>query len=176
MLWKDSETRRLIFLRNCLKWWGLIAISDLWVVSQLFPNVDELCPIAGFLPDGDNLAKAFKVDLIDEKTLFELCHTRVAFNYITGLVQAHLGYMLMFIVARRHFRLKRTDRIVNEKKYIKRLLTKEISSRDWIRAARSTHTIKLLTGSLCPWSFACIGAILVDKELSASHDWPKYSA
>jgi len=40
----------------------------------------------------------------------------------------------------------------------------------------STQNIQLLSGSLCPYRYAILGAILVDKEISESTDYVNLSA
>ena len=41
---------------------------------------------------------------------------------------------------------------------------------------QSSHTISLLIGSLCPYRFAILGAVLIDKEISESTDYINLSA
>lgn len=41
---------------------------------------------------------------------------------------------------------------------------------------RSSHTITLLIGSLCPYRFAIMGAVLIDKEISESNNYMNLSA
>ena len=41
---------------------------------------------------------------------------------------------------------------------------------------RSSQTISLLIGSLCPYRFVILGAVLIDKEISEATDYMKLSA
>jgi len=41
---------------------------------------------------------------------------------------------------------------------------------------QSSHTITLLIGSLCPYRFAILGAVLIDKEISESSNYMNLSA
>lgn len=51
MLWRDTENRRLIFYRNCIRLWLAALAIDLWVIFNLKVDVDEQCETVGFLPD-----------------------------------------------------------------------------------------------------------------------------
>ena len=43
LAWRDSETRRLIFYRNCLRIWMLSIAIDAWVILNLIPDVANMC-------------------------------------------------------------------------------------------------------------------------------------
>ena len=41
---------------------------------------------------------------------------------------------------------------------------------------RSSQTISLLVGTMCPYRFAILGAVLIDKEISEAQSYVKLSA
>ena len=41
---------------------------------------------------------------------------------------------------------------------------------------RSSQTISLLIGTMCPYRFAILGAVLIDKEISEATNYMKLSA
>jgi len=56
MTWHDSETRRLIFYRNCFRLWMLTLAIDIWVIANLEAQINELCELTQFLPDERKMA------------------------------------------------------------------------------------------------------------------------
>lgn len=52
----------------------------------------------------------------------------------------------------------------------------QLKARDWARCMRSNQTISLLVGIPCPYRFAILGAVLIDKEITESKDYMKLSA
>ena len=61
MMWYDSESRRLIFYRNCFRLWMMTLAIDAWIFFNLQVEIDELCEMTNFLPDERKMAKQFKV-------------------------------------------------------------------------------------------------------------------
>ena len=53
MAWRDSENRRLIFYRACIRLWMLALAIDVWVLINLEADIDEQCEIIGFMPNGN---------------------------------------------------------------------------------------------------------------------------
>ena len=52
MAWRDTENRRLIFYRTCIRLWMAALAIDVWIVFNLAADIDEQCEIVGFMPDG----------------------------------------------------------------------------------------------------------------------------
>lgn len=79
MAWRDTETRRLIFYRNCINLWLMTAMIDLWIVCNLFTQIDELCEIAKFSHrlTFTQLADFFDVKSVSRNSVIQLCTTRL---------------------------------------------------------------------------------------------------
>ena len=63
-----------------------------------------------------------------------------------------------------------------ERRFAQRLISKQVSAQDWSRAMQSGHTIELLIGQMCPYRFAILGSVLIDKEISESKNHMALSA
>ena len=75
-----------------------------------------------------------------------------------------------------HWQKKRATRVREERRFIQRLISKEATALDWQRAMICPETIELLIGQLCPYRFAILGAVLIDKEVSESTNYMNLTA
>lgn len=57
MACRDTETRRLIFYRNCWRMWVFCFLIDLWTIVTIQGSIDDWCEISGFKPDQQAVAK-----------------------------------------------------------------------------------------------------------------------
>ena len=78
-------------------------------------------------------------------------------------------------MSKRHWQLARAARVFEEKKFVVRLLTKEITAVDWARTMLTTDSMHLLMGHACLEKFICLGAVLVDKEIRECDDYVQLS-
>ena len=90
MAWRDSETRRMIFLRACNRLWAIAFLIDGWCLLTLEPNLEQFCEITQFMPDGRKLAAAFNVGFFDKATLMRLCLYRAQTYKLINLVVYHV--------------------------------------------------------------------------------------
>ena len=61
---------------------------------------------------------------------------------------------------------------IEQRRFIERILARrdgQLKAKDWQRCMRSSQTISLLIGTMCPYRFAILGAVLIDKA-----DWGAY--
>ena len=56
MLKRDNETRRLIFYRSSRRLWLVMAGIDLWILSNVIPDVVEMCDMTRYLPNSAKIA------------------------------------------------------------------------------------------------------------------------
>ena len=96
--------------------------------------------------------------------------------YGMNLAYYHMGYFVLCLVACKNWQVKHKERITEEKRFNERLMTRQITAKDWSRSMKSSNTITLLVGSLCPYRFAILGAVLIDKEISESTNYMNLSA
>lgn len=90
-----------------------------------------------------------------------------------------MQYACLCFVSRHFWQTKRTQRVRQERRFVERILARrdgQVTAKDWARCMRSSQTINLLVGTLCPYRFAILGAVLIDKEISESTDFMKLSA
>ena len=90
-----------------------------------------------------------------------------------------MQYAFLCFVSRRFWHKKRAARVRQERRFVERIMARrdgQVTAKDWARCMRSSETIDLLVGSLCPYRFAILGAVLIDKEISESTDYMKLSA
>ena len=76
MIWRDTETTRLIFSRNCIRLWMFVVAIDAWITFNVAMDVNDLCEVLQLLPDEQKLAHEFKVDRLHPDTVLQLCQYR----------------------------------------------------------------------------------------------------
>lgn len=59
MMWRDSETRRLIFFRNCVRMWLFALAIDIWVFFNLVPDVAILCDASNGIGGDEGKMKTY---------------------------------------------------------------------------------------------------------------------
>jgi len=79
MAWRDTETRRLVFYRSCIRLWLFTAMIDIWIVSNVVTQIDELCEIAKFSNrlTFTETANFFDVKSVTRNSVIQLCTTRL---------------------------------------------------------------------------------------------------
>lgn len=74
MAYRDTETRRLIFYRNCWRLWVWTLGIDLWTFLSIEASLDEqLCVTTKFMPDEQGIAERYGLRGIDKQTLVNIC-------------------------------------------------------------------------------------------------------
>jgi len=74
MVWRDSETRRLVFYRSVIRIWMIALAIDSWVVLNTMTSVDELCVITDFMPNEDLIRERFMLKgRIQKDVMVTLC-------------------------------------------------------------------------------------------------------
>ena len=61
MAWRDSETRRLIFYRNCIRMWFFTMGIDVWIFFNLVPDVANVCEAGGGMIQEEKIQDFFKI-------------------------------------------------------------------------------------------------------------------
>ena len=125
MACRDTETRRLIFYRNCFRLWVFVLCIDLWTVACIEASIDELCEVTGFMPNEIEIASHFGYASIENETLVSLCQVRVLIHRFNNLYHWHLIYVCLLYVARRNWLKKRENRIMEELRFTERIISKE---------------------------------------------------
>ena len=111
MACRDTETRRLIFYRNCWRLWVFCLCIDLWTFATIEGSVDEMCEFTGFMPDEKAIATHFGIDGIIPESMLKLCLARVHIHRFNNLYHWHLQYLGLLYVSRRHWLLKYKSRV-----------------------------------------------------------------
>ena len=111
MAMHDTETRRLIFYRACLRMWLVAFLLDLWVLFNLNPAVEEICGVIGMMPDEQKMAAHFRVDKFSQETLWTLCLYKMLLLRFLELIERQLTYVFLVVLACTHYRNLRTERL-----------------------------------------------------------------
>ena len=73
LAWRDSETRRLIFYRNCLRIWMFAIAIDAWVILNLIPDVANMCGPTHLKEDESRIKSYLKVESLPNDLALTVC-------------------------------------------------------------------------------------------------------
>ena len=86
MIWRDSESRRFIFYRVCMKIWLMGLAFDCWVFMFTMADVEEVCDYAHFMPDHDEIKKEFQFrGYLSREVMQNLCYNRIATHNVFNI-------------------------------------------------------------------------------------------
>lgn len=127
MGWRDSETRRLIFYRNCVRFWMLSIAIDVWVFFNIVPDVHDLCGAMEWEGDQTEAASYFKLSQIPSELTMQMCVIRYQFSRLNLYMLNHFQYGMLVLLSRRHFYNRVKERKQVEIKLIKKLLRNKLT-------------------------------------------------
>lgn len=64
MAWRDTETRRMIFYKNCIRLYSIVLLIDIWVMFVLTPDFYIQCSL--IMSDIDDKYLVEELDLPDK--------------------------------------------------------------------------------------------------------------
>ena len=89
MVWRDSETRRLIFYRNCIRMWMFTVAIDVWVFFNLVPDVANMCASNEVDVEQTKIARYFKLDYVPNELILTMCIYRFQFTRLNMYMLNH---------------------------------------------------------------------------------------
>ena len=128
MVWRDSDTRRLIFYRNVLRFWMLTMAIDCWVFFNIVPETREPCEATTYEDSNHSeIEEHFKLDSMPPELMMQMCVIRYQFSRLNMYMFNHFLYGILVLLARRHFYNRVKERKLVEIKLIKKLLRNKLS-------------------------------------------------
>lgn len=175
--WRDSQKRRLILFRTFYKTCFLSFFVDAWMHCFTEVFSEELCRFTDYKPKQDIVVALIRkygiqVDVGMGALFMSLCDYRLNMNRMVFTMTSHLfAFFPIIWMSWGHVKEKKKRMIVEEQKFVARLITRRLSPRDWAQAMLETRFIKLTVGSNDPARFATLGAILIEKEISKAKNF-----
>lgn len=174
MTWRDTESRRLIFYRSCLRMYWMVAAIDTWLIFNTLPETSEYCELTDFMPDEQMILDHYNIKgRISREILLILCQYRFTLSRCICFIFDHCQYVVLLYLTRTYWKQKHAERVKAEQAFVKKLLRKKVTAADWSKALYSTQYMTMMSGSSCPYRYAMLGAVLVDKEIASACDYPK---
>lgn len=90
MTWYDSESRRLIFYRSCLKLYVLIVGLDMWAALSTTTNTTEFCELSDYMPEEPIIISMFQVNRHRARLIMVImCQYRLQMHRLFNMLGDH---------------------------------------------------------------------------------------
>lgn len=134
MIWRDSETRRLIFYRSCFRMWIFVIIIDLWVLVSLEPEIYTHCHLFATDNEDEIMRESLELEYVPIEIYNFICKQRLKASCVRAYIMQHLKFLVLICIARRFWAIKNTERKKRYKKeFLKRIMKGEVKAHDWLK-------------------------------------------
>lgn len=145
MAWRDTETRRMIFYKNCMRLWGLIIYVDLWVTFAIDPESYSMCLFITRPRDTEIINQYLGLDELPNFLFHFLCKQRLKLTWGRTYFLQHLKFGFMLLLAKRHWTNKHQTRLKTYKKdFITRLMQGQVEAEDWPQILENPQALAAL--------------------------------
>lgn len=144
LAWRDSETRRLIFYRNCLRIWILAMAIDAWVILNLIPDVANMCGPTQLKDDEVKIKDYLNVDNLPNDLSLTVCIYQFQFQRISLYMVNHFHYGVCLFLAKRHWQSKVNERKKELVKVLKKVFKNKLVASDLMTVIDSELAMELI--------------------------------
>lgn len=134
MAWRDTETRRLIFFRNCVKLWLVALLIDVWVTTALDAEFFSQCHYLMNEADDNSIRHQLDYGATIPVDIYSfICKQRLKMGSVRAYLMQHTQFACLLFLARRHWTNKHKTRIKDYKRqFLLRIMSGHVRSHDWL--------------------------------------------